>query len=70
MLKISNIKIYEDLSDNELLNKIVSKYNIKKSDILDFRIIKKSIDARKKNDIQNCFFTLYHILCGLCDFGL
>lgn len=55
MLKISNIKIYEDLSDNELLNKIVSKYNIKKSDILDFRIIKKSIDARKKNDIHYNF---------------
>lgn len=55
MLKISNIKIYEDLSDNELLNKIASKYNIKKSDILDFRIIKKSIDARKKNDIHYNF---------------
>ena len=55
MLKISNIKIYEDLSNEELLNKIISKYKINKSDVVDFHIIKKSIDARKKDDIHYNF---------------
>ncbi len=51
MLKISNIKIYEDLSDSELIEKVINKYKIKKSDIINWHIIKKSIDARKKDDI-------------------
>ena len=52
MLKISNIKIYEDLSDSELIEKVINKYKIKKSDIMNWHIIKKSIDARKKDDIH------------------
>ena len=52
MLKISNIKIYEELSDIELLDKVMNKYNIKKSDIINWHIIKKSIDARKKDDLH------------------
>lgn len=52
MLKITNIKIYEDLSNTELLEKIINKYKIKKSDIINWHVIKKSIDARKKDDIH------------------
>ena len=52
MLKINNIKIYEDLTENDLLKKIIKKYCIKSDDIIDWHITKKSIDARKKADIH------------------
>lgn len=51
MIKISNIKIREDLSQEELFLKIFKKYKINKSDVLEKRITKKSIDARNKADI-------------------
>lgn len=52
MIKISNIKIYEDLTSDNLINFIIKKYHIKKDNILDWHIVKKSIDARKKDDIH------------------
>ncbi len=52
MIQITNVKIYEDLSKNELLNMIIKKYKIKKQDILDWKISKKSIDARKKDSVH------------------
>ncbi len=52
MLKLSNIKIYEDLDDDILLEKCLKKYNINKKDVLSWHILKKSIDARNKNDIH------------------
>lgn len=51
MIKITNIKIKADLSDNELFEKIYKKYKINKNDVTERRIIKKSIDARNKADI-------------------
>ncbi len=51
MIKITNIKIREDLSDDELFEKIYKKYKINKNDVTERRIIKKSIDARNKADI-------------------
>lgn len=51
MLRIHNIKIKENFSDIELINFICKKYKIKNSDIIDWKIFKKSIDARKKTDI-------------------
>ena len=48
MIRISNIKIYNDIDDNSIIDIIISKYKINKSDILDWSIFKKSIDARKK----------------------
>lgn len=50
MLRIDNIKIYEDLTEEELLKKISKKYNI--SNIEDFKIVKKSIDARDKSNVH------------------
>jgi len=49
MLRI-NINIYEDLTKEEILNKIIKKYNLK--DIINYKIIKKSIDARNKNNLH------------------
>ena len=51
MIKITNIKIKADLSDDELCEKIYKKYKINKNDVTERRIIKKSIDARNKADI-------------------
>ena len=51
MIKITNIKIRADLSDDELFEKIYKKYKINKNDVTEKRIIKKSIDARNKADI-------------------
>ena len=52
MIRISNIKIYEDISNEEILNKVIKKFNIKKEDINNWNISKKSVDARKKNDVH------------------
>ena len=51
MIKITNIKIRADLSDDELFEKIYKKYKIDKNDVIKKRITKKSIDARNKFDI-------------------
>lgn len=51
MLRIHNIKIRENLSNEKLIHFVINKYHIKKSDIINWHISKKSIDARKKTDI-------------------
>ena len=51
MLRIQNIKIRENITENELISFVSKKYHIKNSDITDWHISKKSIDARKKSDI-------------------
>ena len=55
MIRINNIKIRKDLSNNELFEFVIKKYRIKKDDIIDWKISKKSIDARKKDDVHYVF---------------
>ena len=52
MIRINNIKIRKDINDTELLDLLIEKYKIKKIDIIDWKISKKSIDARKKDDVH------------------
>ena len=52
MLRISNLKIRENLSNDELLKTIIKKFKLDKNDIINWEIIKKSIDARKKDDVH------------------
>ena len=52
MLRISNIKIRKDISDKELFEFVITKNKIKKEDIIECYISKKSIDARKKDDVH------------------
>lgn len=52
MIRISNIKIYEDLDDNNLIDVVIKKFKIDKNDILEWHIVKKSIDARKKDNVH------------------
>ena len=55
MIRINNIKIRKDLSEDELFEFVIKKNQIKKDDILDWKISKKSIDARKKDDVHYVF---------------
>lgn len=52
MIRISNIKIRKDISKEELLDFIIEENKISKKDILEWYISKKSIDARKKEDVH------------------
>ena len=52
MIKVRQIKIkVEDDSEGNLLSKINKKLNLKNNKILSYKIAKKSIDARNKNEI-------------------
>lgn len=52
MIRISNIKIYENIDDTSIIDIVCQKFKINKSDILEWSIFKKSIDARKKNNVH------------------
>ena len=51
MFRLENIKIYEDLTDEEVVKKACQKYKLSFNKVQDFSIYKKSIDARNKNNI-------------------
>ena len=52
MIRIRQVKIPIDLDNKEYIKKKISKkLNIKEQEIIDYKIIKKSIDARDKNNI-------------------
>lgn len=55
MLKLENIKIREDYTDKQLLDFVCKKYHLAKQDIISWNILKKSIDARKKEDVHYCY---------------
>ena len=52
MLRINNIKIRKDLSDNEIFEIAIKKHHILKTDVIEWYISRKSIDARKKDDVH------------------
>ena len=52
MVRITNIKIYENISNEEVFKIAINKYKINRNDILSWQISKKSIDARKKDDVH------------------
>lgn len=51
MLRVSGIQLTMDESEDRIKHKITQKLRIKSSEILSYRINKKSIDARKKDRI-------------------
>lgn len=55
MLRINNIKIQQDLSDDALIEYVCNKFKLNKNDIISWNISKKSIDARKKDDVFYVF---------------
>ena len=52
MLRINNIKIRKNISEEELYEYVIKKYKLNTSEILKWNIVKRSIDARDKNDIH------------------
>ena len=52
MLRINNIKIFEDILDEDVLKIALEKNKIHKNDIINWQISKKSIDARKKDNVH------------------
>lgn len=52
MIRIDNIKIFEDLTREELISKILKKNKISPSDFISLDIVKKSIDARDKRNVH------------------
>ena len=52
MLRINNIKIRKDLTEYEVFEIAIQKAHVKKEDILEWHISRKSIDARKKDDVH------------------
>ena len=51
MIRLENVKIRDDIEDDEVLFRACKKYGVDKNDVNDFYIFKKSIDARNKDDI-------------------
>ena len=51
MIRLNNIKIRENLSDAEVFKRAIVKNKIKQEEVKEWNIYKKSIDARKKDDI-------------------
>lgn len=51
MIKVSNIKLSLDEDLNAVQDKAAAKAGVKPSDVNHFKILKESIDARKKNNI-------------------
>ena len=55
MIRINNLKIREDISNEEVFKIAIKKNRIDSNDILKWHISKKSIDARKKDDVHYSF---------------
>ena len=51
MYRLSNIKIRDNYTENEVIEYALKKYHIKKNNVKEAYIYKRSIDARNKNDI-------------------
>ena len=52
MYRLKDIKIRENISNEEVLNRALRKANIPRNLVLSWRIFRKSIDARNKNDVH------------------
>lgn len=52
MLRIDEFKVYENMSDDEVIEQMYKKYHINKKDIINTYICRKSIDSRNKNQIH------------------
>lgn len=52
MLRLSQIKLNINHNEKDLINKISKILNTKSNDIISYKINKKSIDARKKDNIM------------------
>ena len=61
IIKLENIKIREDITEEQLINETCAKFKIPKQFIKKYEIAKKSIDARDKNDIFYNYSVIFHL---------
>ena len=61
MLRIDGLKVYEDLDKQQLLRKALKKARIREQDVLNWRIGRKSIDSRDKNDVHYLYSILVEV---------
>ena len=61
MLRIDGLKVYEDLDKKQLLAKALKKARIREQDVLSWRIVRKSIDSRDKNDVHYLYSLLVEV---------
>ncbi|MBQ5591101.1 MAG: hypothetical protein IIU65_05415 [Clostridia bacterium] len=52
MIKINNIKLAPNFQETDVIAALSKKLRIDKSNIIKYKILKKSVDARKENDIK------------------
>lgn len=52
MLKLSDVKLPVDYTEEAVINEIAKKLNIPKTAVKSFEFVKLSVDARKKNDVH------------------
>lgn len=52
MLQINEIKIRKDLTEADVFEIAIKRAHVKREDVLDWHIVRKSIDARKKEDVH------------------
>lgn len=52
MIRLDNIKIFEELSEEQVISKALKKNRVEENDVLEANIVKKSIDARDKRNVH------------------
>ena len=52
MIQVNNLSISIYKSKDDLPKKVAKELKVKQTDIIKFDVIKKSIDARKKEDVK------------------
>ena len=52
MIRIDNYKVFKDLTKDELFNEVLRRNKIDSNDVVDIKIVKKSIDARDKSNVH------------------
>ena len=61
MIKVDQLKLDISAKDNQIKKAIAKKLRVQDSDIKDYQVLKRSIDARKKPDL----FFVYSVLVSL-----
>ena len=59
-MKLENIKIRQDLSEEEIAKYACKKNRINFNSVKQYKILKKSIDARNKDDVHYIQLKLSH----------
>ncbi len=63
MLRINDINVSLDFTDKTVIKAVAQKLNISSRDIRSFKLIKKAVDARKKNDVHFVISVAAEIIC-------